>query len=413
MSLEIKYSFPCFPEMKNLLELHCDSSLPSEFFHQLSQTCHNLQTISITFDDDNALNELKELISSQDNLKSLTLRVYDITTLANIIPTLKKHSNMLTKLHLYIDSEDDNMPLSFVSLFTNLQEIIFSFSYYDWDESYINIKDFEKLQYVSFPKLQTLKIPHQCPKPEYLMKFLETNGKNLKKIYISEGILGIDLLNMRGLNNDLNLTIANFCPNVKRLIIRINDEIDVLKTLFINCQYLEFIKIWLGEKSLTDTVFEIVTNYSPKNFCELVLHNSKLDYIHPENLESFFVNWKDRNPQRLLTLTMTSDSSADEYDEEYNKDYYEEIVRDIINNYNFEGNDYENDDEYENDDDYRNDYDYSYDNYEFRNNYYDYDNYYNSDRIFYQNKNIVEKYENLGIIKFSLEYINKEEELDY
>jgi hypothetical protein len=385
--LEIKCSFPCFPGMKNLLELHCYSNIPSDFFHQLSQTCHNLQTISITFDNDYVTNELKELISLQNNLKILTLRVYNNNTLANIMPSLKNHSNMLTKLHLYINCEDDNVPLSFVSLFINLQEIIFSFV---CDESYINIKDFEKLQYINFPKLQTLKIPRQCPKPEYLMKFLETNGKNLKKIYISEGV---STLNMRGLNNDLNLTIANFCPNVKRLIIRINDdEIDVLKTIFINCQYLEFIKIWCEEKSLTETIFEIVTSYSPKNFCELILYNSKLEYICPGNLESFFLNWKDRNSEKLLTLTMISDSFVDECDVLYNKDYYEEIVRDIIDNYNFDNNDYENDEDH-----------FSY-----------YNNYYSSYRIYFQNLNIVEKYENLGIIKFSSEYNNKEEEeLDY
>jgi hypothetical protein len=381
MSLKIKYSFPCFPGMKNLLELHCHSNLPSEFFHQLSQTCHNLQTISITFDNNNTLNKLKELISLQYNLKSLTLRVYDITTLANIVPTLKKHSNMLTKLHLYIDSEDDNMPLSFVSLFTNLQEIIFSFLCDDWDKSYINIKDFERLQYISFPKLQTLKIPHQCPKPEHLMKFLETNGENLRKIYISEGVSRIDLPDMRHLNNDLNLTIANFCPNIKRLIIRINDDkIDVLKTIFINCQYLEFIKIWCGKKSLIETVFEIVTNYSPKNFCELILYNSRLDYVRPENLESFFINWKNRNSEKLLTLTIINVRLFDESDEEFDDNDYEYLVRNIIDN-KFENNNYENDD------------------------YYNY--------TFNQNVRIIRKYENLGIIKFSFEYINKEDELDY
>ena len=40
---------------------------------------------------------------------------------------------------------------------------------------------FKELQYVTFPKL---KFPKQCPKPEYLMKFLEINGKNLKEFYI-------------------------------------------------------------------------------------------------------------------------------------------------------------------------------------------------------------------------------------
>ncbi|PKC63143.1 hypothetical protein RhiirA1_464139 [Rhizophagus irregularis] len=40
-------SFPCFPGMRNLSKLYCDSNLPSDFCHQLSQTCHNIQSISI------------------------------------------------------------------------------------------------------------------------------------------------------------------------------------------------------------------------------------------------------------------------------------------------------------------------------------------------------------------------------
>lgn len=90
-----------------------------------------------------------------------------------------------------------------------------------------------------------------------MIKFLETNEKNLNKVYI------------RISNNDLNLTIANFYPNLKRLIIRINShEVDVLKTIFINCQHLELIKIQYRyeNKFIAETRFDTVANYSPKNF---------------------------------------------------------------------------------------------------------------------------------------------------
>lgn len=60
--LKNKISFPCFPGMKNLSELHCESSLSSDFFHQLSQKCHNIESISILLDND-VSNEVKELIS--------------------------------------------------------------------------------------------------------------------------------------------------------------------------------------------------------------------------------------------------------------------------------------------------------------------------------------------------------------
>uniref|UniRef100_U9USI6 Uncharacterized protein n=1 Tax=Rhizophagus irregularis (strain DAOM 181602 / DAOM 197198 / MUCL 43194) TaxID=747089 RepID=U9USI6_RHIID len=83
--------------------------------------------------------------------------------------------------------------------FTNLQEFVLGFYRGTYTE------DFKKLQYAKFPKLQTLKIPYQCPNPEYVMKFLETNGNNLKNLYTVEK------------NNALSLSIAKFCPNLRRL----------------------------------------------------------------------------------------------------------------------------------------------------------------------------------------------------
>ena len=41
-------------------------------------------------------------------------------------------------------------------------------------------------------------------------------------------------------NNASNLSIAKFCPNLKKLFTRFNnDELDVLKTILDSCQYLE------------------------------------------------------------------------------------------------------------------------------------------------------------------------------
>ncbi|PKY54137.1 hypothetical protein RhiirA4_548059 [Rhizophagus irregularis] len=388
-------SFPCFPGMRNLSKLYCDSNLPSDFCYQLSQTCHNIQSISILFNDNNnASNELKKLIFLQNNLKSLTLRVCNYTGWVNIIPTLTKHSNImniLTRLHLYCNSDYVDIPFSFIELFKNLQEVIFSFFSSDF-RPYINVRDFEKLQYVNFPKLQILKIPYQCPKPEYLMKFLEINGKKLNKLYISEGISKPILKS--DLNNDLNLSIANFCLNLKKLIIRINDdEIDMLKSIFISCQYLKFIKILCEAKCMSETILEIVANYSPKDFCELTLYNSKLDFIHPKNLESFFISWKNRKSVKLLI--MISNEAIDEYYEVYNNEYYKNIVYDIINNCKHE----KNDGDYEN----------------YENEYIDYKNYEDCcDFIYHQNMEIIEKYENLGIIRFKSKVVYiKEEEIEF
>src|SRR5207248_10500712 len=107
---------------------------------------------------------------------------------ANITPALIKHSNTLTKLCLY----RYRIRLLQLQSFFNLQEIEFIF------DTQTQFEYFKKLQFVTFPKLQSLKFPCQCPKLEYLMKFLEINGKNLKEVYIKE------------CDNDLYLSIAKF-----------------------------------------------------------------------------------------------------------------------------------------------------------------------------------------------------------
>ncbi|CAB4375363.1 unnamed protein product [Rhizophagus irregularis] len=76
--------------------------------------------------DNDVSNEPKQLISLQNNLKSL--EVYD-NIWTNIIPALAKYFNTLTKLYFCnISDEDNDIPLSFMESFKNLQEIIFSFS---------------------------------------------------------------------------------------------------------------------------------------------------------------------------------------------------------------------------------------------------------------------------------------------
>ncbi|EXX67504.1 uncharacterized protein OCT59_001419 [Rhizophagus irregularis] len=272
-------SFPHFPGARDLSELCCGSDLPSDFFYQLSQICHNLQSISIDFRS-SVTDELKGLISSQNNLKDLNLSAFDDGSWTDIIPAITKHSHTITKLKFH--SDDDISSFSFISSFSNLQELLFSFLGGV-------LEDFIKLQYVNFLKLQVLKIPYECPKPEYVMKFLENNGKNLKKFYTGEN------------NKDLSLSIAKFCPNLKSLFVIFNDdEIDVLKTILINCQYLESIKIWCGTDYLSEKeVLETVAKYSPNNFCELKIHHITNSDVSPDDLESFFICWERRTLKKL------------------------------------------------------------------------------------------------------------------
>ncbi|RIA80805.1 hypothetical protein C1645_838036, partial [Glomus cerebriforme] len=280
-----RISFTCFSGaidcLTYLSELHCSLDIPSEFFYKLSKTSHNLHSLNISkYKDSKISNELKELISLQDNLKNLRLSAIN-SDWTDIIPSLTKHSNTLTKLHLDSKSNHDLL-VSWISLFSNLQEI--KFTYIKQIASEVQLKDFEKFQYAIFHKLQYLRIPMYCIKLEHVKKFLENNGKNLREFYIKKGDFA------------LNLSIAKFCPNLKKLsiiYIRNYSELNTLITIFNSCQHLESIRIWCEVKD----VLETVTKHSPKNLCKLKICNSS--YL-PENLESFFISWKSQISRTLI-----------------------------------------------------------------------------------------------------------------
>ncbi|RIA88173.1 hypothetical protein C1645_256011 [Glomus cerebriforme] len=282
-------TFTCIPEttdnFKNLSELRCCSDLHSN----LSQSCHNLRTLTIDLRRV-VSNELKELISSQNKLKNLNLVAYDGNDWTNLIPVLtKKRFNTLTTLHLY---SDNDLSLSFVSSFINLQEFKYSFIHGNF------LNNFWVLQHVSLPKLQILKmIPFQSPRPEYVVKFLENNGKNLKEFHIAE------------IDNALNLSIPKFCPKLEKLFTVFDqDELYILKNIFKTCQNLESIKIWSGERYLSEKqVLETVATCSPKNFYELKIYNDSDSEVTPEDLESFFTTWKNRTPLKSLNLIIIKD----------------------------------------------------------------------------------------------------------
>src|SRR5581483_1419430 len=100
--------------------------------------------------------------------------------------------------------------------------------------------------------------------------------------------------------------------NLKNLSVGIkNNELETLKIIFNNCQYLESIHIWCGDFSISflneRVALEMVAKYSPKNFCELkLLYQGYLrSRLSSEELESFFISWANRSPQKSLSLFAT------------------------------------------------------------------------------------------------------------
>src|SRR5688572_17797147 len=91
--------------LKNLLELDCYSNISSEFFYQLFQTCHHIQSLRITIRGNTISNGLTKLISIQQNLKYLKISndpYFD--NFKKIVPSLTNLSNTLIKLDIHLEN---------------------------------------------------------------------------------------------------------------------------------------------------------------------------------------------------------------------------------------------------------------------------------------------------------------------
>ncbi|PKC63261.1 hypothetical protein RhiirA1_464017 [Rhizophagus irregularis] len=272
--------------LKDLSELYCYSNICPQFFYQLSEICHNIQLFDITFKNVIS-NGLTDLISVQQNLKNLQIfQSYDCNDLTtDIITSFKKISN--TVIILYIYGGEHYIPLSFISKFINLQEIIFTF--------YNNepFEDFNELQYIKFSKLQYLEFRDSYPRNELLINFLMNNGKNLKEFYIKHS------------NESINFAIIKYCPNLRKLFTGIkNNQLETLKMFFESLKHLEYIKICCKGYFSEKILFDIIVKFSPRNFYELELRysNNTNSLLLPSELESFLKNWENRESKKSLSL---------------------------------------------------------------------------------------------------------------
>jgi hypothetical protein len=286
--------------LRNLSELHCSSNISPNIFYQLSQICHNITTLNIMFKKYTS-NGLTDLISIQKNLKYLGItQIYDCYDLSYIIPSLTEILSDNTLIKLCIDA---NTPLLFISNFKNLQELEFSTDINDCFE------EFDKLQYINFPHLRILKIPYPC---EFIIKLLENNGRYLEEIYISDS----DGFN----DNSLNLSIAKFCPNIRKLSTGFkHNELKTLELVLKSCQYLKSIKLWCGGLYLSEKeALEMVIKYSHNNISEIILYHlfDVQSRLLPEELESFLIDWNNRIPQKSLSFIIVNidDKSLDAND---------------------------------------------------------------------------------------------------
>src|SRR6185437_8553349 len=156
--------------------------------------------------------------------------------------------------------------------FTNLKKLIL----------YFEDSNFNPLQCVKFSQLEILKFDSRYPNTHMLIKFLEINGKNLTEFDVTHVHFKYEFCST--LLHLLNLTIAKFCPNLKILSTTITKEIqlETLKLILKNCQYLKIIKILYNSKRdfICKNFFNVLTKYSQRNFYELRI---VIDYFDSDN----------------------------------------------------------------------------------------------------------------------------------
>ncbi|CAG8483238.1 9294_t:CDS:2 [Funneliformis caledonium] len=240
--------------LRNLSEFGCSSNIDSEIFYQMSQICHNLESLNLTFEKVIS-NGLTDLISVQKNLTYLYVLFEDYDSW-RVPPPLKSLNDTLIKLRM-----DGSIYIPLIG-------------------------------YITLPNLKSLKFGYEVLPNEPLFKFMENCGKNLWEL---------DLNNTN--DNSLNLAIAKFCPNMKSLRTLIkDDEAETLRLILDSCEQLESIYLWCGGEYLNaGKLLEMIVDHSPKNFHELKMESMGLDFFRI-TLKTVFRRWANRTSQYPLSL---------------------------------------------------------------------------------------------------------------
>ena len=71
-------------------------------------------------------------------------------------------------------------------------------------------------------------------------------------------------------------------------------------------------------------ILEVVAKHSPKNFYELKIHREKISL---EDLESFFISWTNRIPQKSISLVIIKESGEDNSSLDENEENMEIIKK--------------------------------------------------------------------------------------
>src|SRR6266542_721795 len=144
------------------------------------------------------------------------------------------------------------------------------------DGPVINEEEMLKIKYIDNPL--NISIIQYCPNLKYFFTFIEEKNELmiLKSIFNSCQYLEIieilcdgpvineeEMLKIKYIDNPLNISIIQYCPNLKYFFTFIEEknELMILKSIFNSCQYLEIIEILcdgpvINEEKLLKNIYQ-------------------------------------------------------------------------------------------------------------------------------------------------------------
>ncbi|CAG8707871.1 7025_t:CDS:1 [Dentiscutata erythropus] len=280
--------------LSQLSALECSTSIPSTFFKEMAQYCHNLQRLIVEPCDED-VEGLAVLITKQTGLREVEL----VPTKPKQIKTMECHQigkalvTQATSLKsLYIQNYLCFAPellASFVNLVTLRVNICVRFH--------------EGLSSsMSFPQLETLEIFEDKSTPfDYYTKVIESTGGNLEKIYFNN----VSHADDQELRNYIH-AITFCCQNIRLVTIVLSNkiEIDELEQLLESCQKIEVLKLQARSLKIIDgeRILQLLAVKAPRSLTTLNF-DSERPYgcwlFSYKALDEFLNTWKVRNMKPL------------------------------------------------------------------------------------------------------------------
>jgi hypothetical protein len=256
----------CF---NNLKTFNChQSNIDPIIFLKFSNYIRNINSLSITISnnnifDDSKLKELVQLMDSQNNLESISIRNEYNADMSLVFEAISRKSNSLQKLELISHRNLKQDEANYLSHCINLKELIID-GIRICDELVnpllINSK-FHNLKDLRFINI------YQQTSIEGISSFISNNGSLLNYLH-----LGLDI----NINPNLLLTISKICLNLSTFIISIHEgeKFNLFYPIFDNCKKLKLISIYeININSLSENILSDFINHISINLSCLILND--------------------------------------------------------------------------------------------------------------------------------------------